>query len=374
MRTGNFVNQLTGDFQYKAFIPNNLPIEVKTDPELQGVLSRADLALGRLDGVADTLPDVDFFILMYVKKEATLSSQIEGTLATFVDVLKAEAKIEDSEVHKDVDEVLNYIAAMNYGILNLKDIPLSLRLLKGIHLMLLRGVRGERKTPGGFRTSQNWVGGKDLKTAKYIPPPHTEIPEKLSNLEKYFHDNSLIPILIKTGLIHSQFETIHPFLDGNGRMGRLLITFYLCQQGILRRPLLYLSDFFKEHRQDYYDRLNAYRTHDNVEGWLKFFMEGIADTSEKAVDSARKIVKLKDVSVDKIAAMGKSSKNAMRLLNSLYRTPMVRVRDVESITGLKNPNALALVGKFVNAGILSELTGYKRNRVFSYKDYISIFA
>lgn len=375
MRSGTFINQLEGVLRYKAFIPNNLPFDINIDPELQTLLSKADLALGRLDGVADILPKdiIDFFILMYVRKEATLSSQIEGTQATFIDVLKAEAKIEDLETHKDVDEVLNYIAAMNYGLERLDQIPLSLRLIKEIHGILLRGVRGEWKTPGEFRSSQNWIGGVDLQTAKFIPPPHTEAISLMANLEEYMHDNSLIPILIKTGLIHAQFETIHPFLDGNGRIGRLLITFYLCQQGILRKQLLYLSAFFKDHRQDYYEKLNRYRKDDAIEEWLKFFMEGVIETSEKAVETARKIIKLRDDHLNKVAGIGKSSERGIKLLNALYRTPIVRIKDVERIVSLSNPNALLLVERFVKLRILHELTGQKRNRVFSYQDYINLF-
>lgn len=375
MRTGTYTNQLSGGLRYKAFMPNRLPFEVNIDPELQTLLSKADLALGRLDGVADILPKdiIDFFILMYVRKEATLSSQIEGTQATFVDVLKAEAKIEDLETHKDVDEILNYISAMNHGLERLDQIPLSSRLIREIHKILLRGVRGEWKTPGEFRTSQNWIGGADLQTAKFIPPPHFEVVPLMGNLEEYMHDNSLMPILIKTGLIHAQFETIHPFLDGNGRIGRLLITFYLCQQGVLRKQLLYLSAFFKEHRQDYYERLNQYRKDDAIEEWLKLFMEGIIETSEKAVETARKIIKLRDNHLNKVAGMGKSAERGIKLLDVLYRTPLVRVKDVERLISLSNPNALILVERFVNLGILHELTGQKRNRVFSYQDYVNLF-
>src|SRR3989338_7519424 len=375
MRTGTFINQLEGISRYTAFIPNQLPFEVNIDPELQTLLSRADIALGRLDGVADSLPKdiVYFFILMYVRKEATLSSQIEGTQATFIDVLKAEARIENDETHKDVDEVINYISAMNYGLERLQTIPLSLRIIKEIHKTLLHGVRGEWKTPGEFRISQNWVGGSNLQTAKFIPPPHTEVMRLMANIENYMHDDSLVPMLIKIGLIHAQFETIHPFLDGNGRIGRLLITFYLCQQGVLRKQLLYLSDFFKERRQDYYDRLNDFRIKDDIEGWLKFFMEGIIETSEKSVETARKIRELRDRHLNIIAGIGKSSGKGMVLLKNLYKTPIIRIKDVEKITSLSNPNALLLVDKFVKKGILNELTGQKRNRIFSYKEYIGSF-
>ena len=262
---------------------------------------------------------------------------------------------------------------MNYGLSRLDTIPLSLRLIKEIHKILLKGVRGEWKTPGEFRISQNWIGGTNLQTARFIPPPQHEVVLLMSNLEKYLHHDTLVPILIKTGLIHAQFETIHPFLDGNGRIGRLLITFYLCQQGVLRKQLLYLSDFFKEHRQDYYDRLNDFRRNDDVEGWLKFFLEGVVETSEKSVETARKIIKLRDSHLNKVASLGKSSEKGITLLNALYRTPIVRVKNVEKIVSLSNPNALSLVDKFVKLGILQELTGQKRNRIFSYKDYVSLF-
>lgn len=371
MRTGNLVAQLQGKLQYKAFVPNLLPLNVRMDTDLQSLLSKADLALGRLDGVADILPNVDFFILMYVKKEATLSSQIEGTQATFEDVLKAEAQI---ELQKDVDEVLNYISAMNYGIERLKELPLSLRLIRETHQELLHGVRGEQRKPGEFRTSQNWVGGASIQTAVFIPPPHDEITRLMGNLELYLHNTMPVPILIKTGLIHAQFETIHPFLDGNGRIGRLLITFYLYQQGILRRPLLYLSDFFRTYRQAYYDILNAYREKDDLEGWLKFFLEGVITTSEKAVDTARKIIQIREDHVARIARLGRSTEKGMLLLNKLYRNPIVRVKDVEAITTLSNPNALTLVDKFEKLGILHETTGFKRNRVYSYADYITLFS
>ncbi len=374
MRTGNFRIQLKDDSKYKAFVPNGLPFEIDMDQGLQSLLSKADLALGRLDGVADILPNVDFFILMYVRKEATLSSQIEGTQATFVDVLKAEARIEDSEVHKDVDEVLNYIDAMNYGLGKLEEFPLSLRLIKEIHQKLLKGVRGEWKTSGEFRTSQNWVGGPSIETATFVPPPHTEVMSLLGNLEDYMHNTSPVPMLIKTGLIHAQFETIHPFLDGNGRIGRLLLTFYLCQQKVLSKPLLYLSDFFKNHRRDYYDRLNYLREKDDIEGWLKFFLEGVIVTSEKAVDTARRIRDLREDSVRRVTTMDRSAEKGMSLLNHLYRTPIIRVRDVERLLSLSNPNTLRLVGKFVDKGILRELTGFKRNRVFSYEDYVNLFS
>jgi len=373
MRSGKYINQLNNELRYKAFVPNFLPFEIKIDEELQSLLSKADLALGRLDGIAETLPDVDFFILMYVRKEATLSSQVEGTQATFADVLKAEAKIEDLEIHKDVDEVLNYIKAMNYGLEQLKTFPLSLRLIKEIHKILLAGVRGEGKEPGEFRRTQNWIGGSTIQRAYFVPAPPQEIMPLLDNFEKFLHDKSPLPILIKTGLLHAQFENIHPFLDGNGRIGRLLITFYLCQQKILNKPLLYISDFFKKYRQEYYDRLNAFHEKDDIEGWLKFFLEGVAITAEEAVETSKKILKLREKDSEKIFSLGRSAKKAKLVFDFLFHSPLITIKDVERITGLKNPNALALINKLVKFEILKEITGRKRNKIFAYQKYIKLF-
>jgi len=374
MRTGKYITQLKGDLEYKAFIPNPLPFEIKIDKEFQSLLSEANLSLGRLDGIAETLPDVDFFILMYIRKEATLSSQVEGTQATFADVLKAEAKIKDLEIHKDVDEILNYINAMNYGLKRLETLPLSLRLIKEIHKILLTGVRGEGREPGEFRKTQNWIGGgPSIQKASFVPPPPHEIMPLLDNLEKFFYDKSPIPILVKTGLIHAQFEVIHPFLDGNGRIGRLLITFYLCQQKVLNKPLLYLSDFFKKYRQEYYDRLNAFHEKDDIEGWLKFFLDGITITAKEAVETSKKIIKLREEDMKRIFTLGRSVHKATLVFNHLFHTPLVTIKDVEKITGLKNPNALALINKLVDLEILTETTGRKRNKVFAYERYIKLF-
>lgn len=372
MRSGKYINQLMGEVQYKAFVPNPLPFRINLDDDLQILLSRADLSLGRLDGIADILPDVEFFILMYMRKEATLSSQVEGTQATFADVLKAEAKVEDLEIKKDVDEILNYINAMSYGLKRLEDLPLSLRLVKEIHKILLRGVRGEWKEPGEFRRTQNWVGGININNASFIPCPPQEVINLLDNFEKFLYEKSKIPILIKTGLIHSQFENIHPFLDGNGRIGRLLITFYLCQQGVLDKPLLYLSNFFKRYRQEYYDRLNAVHTKDDIEGWLKFFLQGIAITADQAVETSKKIRNLKKEDEEKILSSGRSIKTTL-VFKSLFHSPILTIKDVEKITGLKNPNALSLVNRMVNLEILKEITGRKRGKVFAYQKYIKLF-
>ncbi|HQL11951.1 MAG TPA: Fic family protein, partial [bacterium] len=327
----------------------------------------------RLDGITETLPDVDFFILMYIRKEATLSSQVEGTQATFADVLNAEANVEDLEIHKDVDEILNYINAINYGLKGLENLPLCLRLIKEIHKILLNGVRGEFKEPGEFKKSQNWIGGSTISRASFVPCPPQELDNALNNMEKFLNSNANIPTLIKTGLIHVQFENIHPFLDGNGRIGRLLITFYLCQQGVLHKPLLYISEFFKKYRQEYYDRLNAVHEKDDIEGWLKFFLDGIAITANQAIETNKKIIKLREEDLKKISSLGRSAQKAILVFNYLFHTPILTIKDIENITGLKNPNALSLMNKMTNLGILKEITGKKRNKVFRYQNYVNLF-
>jgi len=373
MRAGKYISQLSGDLEYKSFTPELLPFQINIDNEMQDMLQKAHLALGRLDGITDIVPDVDFFILMYVRKEATLSSQVEGTQATFCDLLKAEANIKDSETHKDVDEILNYIDAMNYGLDRLDSLPLSLRLIKEIHALLLKGVRGERKDPGEFRKSQNWVGGATIKLAKYIPPPAHDLMRLLDNFEKFIYNGGPTPPLIKIGLMHSQFENIHPFLDGNGRVGRILIPFYLCQQKILKRPLLYLSEFFKQHREDYYDALHYVHEKDDIEGWVKFFLEGVMVTADKAVETARKIMKLREEDTKKVAALGRSAGKGVVLLNYLYKNPIIRIKNAERAVDIKNPNAIALISKFVKAGVLKEITKRRRNKIFLYKRYVDLF-
>lgn len=373
MRSGKYVKQLSGEAQYKSFIPSELPFKLTLNDSLQDLLSKADLALGRLDGIGELLPDVDFFILMYVRKEATLSSQIEGTQATFSDLLKAESKLENAEIHNDVDEIQNYIESVNYGLKRLNTFPLSLHLIKEIHEKLLKGVRGENKTPGEFRRSQNWVGGSSINYATFIPPPVAEMNQSLHNLEKFIYDKSPLPILIKTGIIHSQFETIHPFLDGNGRIGRLLITFYLCQKGILKKPMLYLSEYFKKNRQSYYERLNDVREKDDIEGWLRFFLEGVRVTSDNAVETVRRINEMRNSDLEKVIKKGVSKEKSIILFNHLYRSPYVNIKSVEKLTASKNPTAIGIVNNFVDLDILKEVTGKKRNKVFVYDRYLKMF-
>lgn len=373
-KIGSYIQQPKG---YKSFIPSPFPHQdlIHWDDDLHMLLSEADMSIGRLNIIDEVVPDVNFFIFMYVNKEATLSSQIEGTQATLIDLVKAKARLTDTEISTDVDEIQNYIAAMNYGMRRVKTLPLSLRLIKEIHGVLLYGVRGQHKSPGEFRTSQNWIGGPSINTATFVPPPYSEMKNALSELEKFMHDEKVkLPVLIKAALIHAQFETIHPFLDGNGRVGRLLITFYLFQQGILPRPLLYLSVFFKRYRQHYYDNLNSYRFDDGVERWVKFFLEGVKTVSDEAAGTARKIMKLREEHVRMVSGFGKNADTAMRLLNKLYAFPVVDARFVARATKLSSKRTVSeLIGKFVNAGILYEMTGKKRNRRYIYRDYINQF-
>ncbi len=374
-RAGYYVTQSTG---YKAFLPKPLPPEppIAFDGEFMALLSKADLALGRLDGSTETLPNPDMFVFMYVRKEAVLSSQIEGTQASLLDVLEFEAQALEVGRPADVQEVVNYVAAMNYGLDRLHKLPLSLRLIREIHQRLLKDVRGGERTPGEFRRSQNWIGssGGTLSTATYVPPPPHEMLEAIGALEKFLHQSPPMPDLIKIGLIHSQFETIHPFLDGNGRVGRLLIAFLLCERKILHRPLLYLSYYFKKRRTEYYDRLQAVRDHGDWEGWLKFFLRGVHEVAEEGTDTARKILRLREDHRRLIQErMRVSAGKALSILESLYAGPIISVQHAASVGGVTFPSANSILQEFVNLGLLEETTGRKRNRRFSYAPYLALF-
>ena len=373
-RAGRYIRQPT---RYQAFVPAPFPpVDLKIEPSLVTLLERATLAVGRLVGSADILPDPDLFVTMYVRREAVLSTQIEGTQASLVDLLKYEAEDAEAERRVDVAEVSNYVEALRYGLKRVKELPLSLRLVCEIHGKLMIGVRGGEsgKTPGEFRRSQNWIGGPSPQTARYVPPPVTEMKRALGEFEKFLHAETDMPILLKVGLAHAQFETIHPFLDGNGRMGRLLITFLLAHGGILHEPLLYLSIFFKRHRQEYYDRLQAVRDKGDWEDWLALFLEGVADVAEEATDTAGKIVRLRETKRTQIAnEFGRRSRSALRLLESLFRQPYVTVRTVRRTTDLSQPAANALVNAMEQAGILREVTGRRRSRIFQFHEYMSLF-
>ncbi len=374
-RSGRYVQQPAG---YRAFIPAPLPPvpPVAMDASLQQLLSAADRALGRLDGSIHTLPDPDLFVLMYVRKEAVLSSQIEGTRSSLTDVLKAEAQILDADAPRDVGEVINYIAAMNHGLARLKELPVSVRLIREIHERLMQGVRGGDRAPGELRRSQNWIGpaGATLREASFVPPPHDASEAALGDLEKFLHATDLMPPLVRIGLAHAQFETIHPFLDGNGRVGRLLITLLLCERGLLQKPVLYLSWYLKAHRQEYYDRLQRTRDAGDWESWLAFFLRGVAEVADQAVETARRILALREEHRRLISEVfGATAGRGARLLEHLCRHPTVGVNEVRALLGLSYPNANKLVDRFVRYGILAEITGRARNRRFLYKPYIDLF-
>lgn len=375
-RAGNYLQQPGG---YKAFIPKGLPPDppIRFDDEMWKLLSDADRALGRLDGSTDMLPDPDLFVFMYVRKEALLSSQIEGTQASLMDVLEYEAQALEPGRPQDVGEVINYINAMNHGLDRLKEIPLSLRLICEIHGKLLEGVRGGERRPGEFRQSQNWIGspGIDgLTTAEFVPPPPHEMINSLNDLEKFFYDQKPMPMLLKAGVIHAQFETIHPFLDGNGRLGRLLITFLICQQGVLKRPLLYLSYFFKKYKSEYNKRLQAIRDKGEWENWLKFFLRGIYEIAQEATKKARQIVTLREEHRNLISTeMGRGAVNGLAVLEMLYSNPIISVEAVSASARVSYPNANRIVKELCDIGILEEITGRKRNRRFAYSSYVELF-
>lgn len=374
-RAGRYVAQSAG---YRAFIPAPLPPQpapVLTG-ELQGLLSTADRALGRLDGSVLTLPNPDLFVFMYVRKEAVLSSQIEGTQSSLQDLLAAEAQLLDQNLPRDVDEVVNYVRAMNQGLARLHELPVSVRLVREIHAELMRGVRGGRLQPGELRTSQNCIGpaGCTLATATFVPPPPHGVPEALGDLESFLHTPDTLPPLVKIALAHVQFDTIHPFLDGNGRVGRLLITFLLTERGVLHKPVLYLSHFFKQHRQAYYEHLQAVRDRGAWEDWLTFFLRGLIEVAGEAAETARRILQLREQHRSSIAAqLGRAAGNGHKVLESLFDRPIVAVGDVQKMTGTTYAAANSLVSRLVKLGVLHEMTGYARNRRFRYAPYIALF-
>lgn len=374
-RAGRYVRQPSG---YRAFIPEALPPEppVHITNELRQLLSEADRALGRLDGSIQILPDADMFVYMYVRNEAVLSSQIEGTQSSLQDLLAAEAEILTPNRPKDAAEVINYVSAMNYGLERLSTLPVSTRLICEIHGELLRGVRGSHLTPGEVRTSQNWIGpeGCTLLEANFVPPPPSELAEAMSSLERFIHYDTELPLLIKIGLVHAQFETIHPFRDGNGRVGRLLITFLLCQQRILTRPVLYLSYFFKRYRQQYYDELQAVRDAGSWEKWLAFFLRGVVAVSEQSTDTVQRILALRESHRRVINDnFGRAAGNGHRVLEHIFSRPVVSVDAVQELIGTTYQTANNLVARLVEYGILREFTGQARNRAFIYQSYLNLF-
>ncbi len=374
-RAGIFIVQAAG---YKAFIPKPLPPKppIDYDEDLQSLLSQADRALARLDGITTVLPNPDLFIAMYVKKEALMSSQIEGTQASLEGILEFEAALTPKEDINEVKEVINYVKAMNYGIQRLKELPMSLRLIREIHKILLKGTRGAQRDAGEFRKSQNWIGprGASFNEAVFVPPPPDMVLPAMAELEKFLHGKDKIPPLVKISLIHAQFETIHPFLDGNGRVGRLLITFYLFWKGILSQPLLYLSFYLKRNRDKYYDFLMNLRTEGAYEDWIKFFLKGVSETSEESAKTAREVIQLKDDLITKIYENSISSVYAVKLIDLLFETPLTSVKELSPRLKISKEATNELVKRFENIGILEEITGKQRYKKYIFRNYVDIIA
>lgn len=372
-RAGRYIKQPSG---YSAFTPKPLPPDppIRIDDELHFFLSRADRELARLDGITTVLPDPNLFIAMYVKKEALLSSQIEGTQASLEGVLEFEADLTPKDDVQEIKEVFNYIRALNYGIERLNKLPMSSRLIKEIHKILVKGTRGSHRKPGEFRKTQNWVGppGVSLDEAIFVPPPPDEVLPAMRQLEEFLHSDEKIPPLIKIALIHVQFETIHPFSDGNGRIGRLLITFYLLWKEILSKPILYLSFYLKKHRTQYYDLFMKVRIEGAWEKWSKFFLKGVIETSEEATNTAREIIALKDNLIRKIYENNIFSIYAVKLIDILFHKPLISVSDVVEKLNISRDSANELVKKFEKTDILREITGKQRYKKYLFRDYIEI--
>lgn len=360
---------------YECFIPNSLrELKINIDEEMNQLINKAYLLLGRLDGMAITLPDIDLFVSMYVQKEAVISSQIEGTQASLIDVLQ---KDRSSEKIKETKDIVNYIKAIDYAIDRLNYLPLCMRLIKETHAVLLCDVRGEEKMPGEFRKSQNWIGhaGSTLKNASFIPPAPDEMGACLSDLDKYIHEDNNLPNLVNAALIHYQFETIHPFLDGNGRIGRLLIILYLKEKGIIQHPVLYLSYFFKKNRDRYYELLNNVRIKGEFEPWINFFIEGVCKTSKDAIRSIQNIVELKKKDIEKIRLFSKGNvANLLIVYDFLFKHPFVDAKDVRNLIGVSKPTANKLLENLVDLGILALVEDKQRYRQYVYKEYVDILS
>lgn len=375
-RLGRFVETPVAGETVRAFVPPPLPPEPPIDIlSLLGRLSVAERALGRLDGITMLLPRQELFLYMYVRKEAVLSSQIEGTQSTLSDLLRFETEARAGEPIDDIREVSNYVDAMMFGLERLADLPLSLRLIREMHARLLQSGRGGTKSPGEFRRSQNWIGGSRPGNALFVPPPVTELDAALAAFEAFMHeDQSKLPTLIKAGLLHVQFETIHPFLDGNGRIGRLLVTLYLCVHGVLRKPLLYLSLYFKTRRADYYRLLQEVRERGAWEAWLDFFLDGVAETANQAFDAAARIVDLFKQDRERITAESDRAGSVLRIHDLMQQNPFVTSTQLVEWTGLTAPTVNAALADLVRLGILEEVTGRRRGRVFGYRRYLGILS
>lgn len=367
--------KLVKQYGYSSFSPEPVNHEwLISDAKVNRLLNDASRKLGELNVFSSMIPDVDFFIRMHITKEATTSSRIEGTQTSIEEALQG-AEYIHPEKRDDWQEVHNYIEAMNFAIAQLDKLPLSNRLLKQTHKKLLQGVRGKHKQPGEFRTSQNWIGGASLKDAAFIPPHHTEVPDLMGDLEKFLNNEDLqTPPLIRIGIAHYQFETIHPFLDGNGRLGRLLITLYLVSNNILNKPALYLSDFFERNRSHYFDNLMLARSKNNLTQWLTFFLVGVLETAENSIQTFNEIIKLrKEIEEKKIIRLGKRVPLAMELMRYLYSKPVVDAAEVAQLLNVNITTAYRLIQELEKLNILKEQTGFKRNRYFIFEQYLNLF-
>lgn len=361
-------------YKYRYFVPEKINHSFSWDDEaINGLLETASLKVGELNSFSRFVPDIDTFIMMHVYKEAVVSSKIEGTRTNIEEALDSEEP-EAPEKRDDWLEVKNYVKAMNQTIDELQKLPLSCRLIRQAHRILLASGRGERKTPGEFRTSQNWIGGASIVDAVFVPPAAEKLGELMSDFEKFLNNQEFhIPHLIKIAIAHYQFETIHPFLDGNGRVGRLLITLYLVASGILEKPLLYLSAFFEKDRSLYYDKLTVTREKNDLNQWIKYFLVGVAKTAEEGTLTLQKIMQLKARAEEKVFGMGKRSANARKLLLGLFQNPVASIKDIQAITNLSPKAAGDLVAVFVEKGLLTETTKQQRNRIFVFREYLELF-
>jgi Fic family protein len=368
-KSGVFISQGS----YNSFQPTELCRNWQiTNMDVVNLLSKADRQLGQLD-MYSRYVDIDMFIQMHIAKEATQSSKIEGTQTNMEEAFLNESDI-SSERRNDWGEVQNYIEAMNEAVKLLYTLPFSARLIKQAHKILLQGVRGYHKQPGEFRRSQNWIGGATINDAVFVPPVHTSVADSISDIEKFANDESYnIPDLIKVALIHYQFETIHPFLDGNGRVGRLLITLYLVSKGVLKQPILYLSDFFEKNRMLYYDNLMRVRTHNDIDQWLRFFLSGVIETAKKGVETFDAIFQLQKSVDSRLDKLGKRGASARLVMDYLYKRPVISVTKVADIIQKTQPTAYTLIADLEKAGVLKEITGSQRNRLYMFKEYIDLF-
>lgn len=376
MNIKNYISgELRQEYQYKSFVPSMINHTFTWDePQINTLLEDATRALGELNAFTMIVPNVDIFIQMHITKEANTSSKIEGTKTEIDEVLQSKEQI-NPEKRDDWQEVRNYIDAMNNALKELDTLPISNRLIKNIHAILLNSVRGETKQPGEFRQSQNWIGGANLATAYFIPPHHELIADLMGDLEKFLHNEEIyVPHLIKIAIAHYQFETIHPFLDGNGRIGRLLIPLYLVSNGLLNKPALYLSDFIERNKSLYYESLTFVRTQNNLAAWLKFFLTAVIETAKNGVETFKQILALKQELDLIIVSFGKKSQNAKALIDFLYQQPIISSTDIVEPLKISKPTANLLLNDFVEKGLLVEVTGLQRNKLYSFERYLKIFS